>query len=377
MTTTPYNSCKHVPVGLAAGVDLKHLNFPPQTTYHLSMPMPKQSQSKKRVQRTTKNKKRLALKKTSRTVRNSPPRAVISHCSQEYLQAILDPFDGPLACVPTAPSIESQKVRTWAKGTFAVGTANFGFIEMSPLDMAANDASAITRSGSTYASSTMSGGAGAFVVNSNSTYASANFGDPETSPDLNEARVVAAGIRVRYTGTELSKGGSLYLWHHRNNGNLDGFGVTDYLAYQGASAMAVTRQWSSVIWTPVGTRDTRFGYNVGAPYGPYSLAAMVTGATGNTFEYEAAAVLEITGQDVRSMTPSHADPPGFNGAQEMQAQDNGYFAPYVGGAAARIRAATDGLADYLATGVSYANAAAHVYASVKQMSGQLNSLSLD
>jgi hypothetical protein len=339
--------------------------------------MPNKKVSQRKQQTRKRKTKSVGLTVASRKLRNSRPRAIISHCSRDYLHALLDPFDGPLACVPTAPSIESLKIRTWVKGVFTIGTAGFGFIEMSPIDMAAQDANPVQRSGVAFANTIMNGGPGSVTAQSNSPYFSSDFADPETAPLANEARVVAAGIRVRYTGTELNKGGVIYPWHHRNNGSLDTMGITDYLSFQGNSTAETNRKWTSVVWTPVGTRDTRFGYNIGAPYGPYSLAVMATGVPGNTFEYEAVAVLEITGQTIRSLTPSHADPPGFQGIQEMQSKDHGVFSPYVGDVGNRIAAAAQGLSDYLATGISYASSASRAYTAVKQMTDQYSTLSID
>lgn len=53
-------------------------------------------------------------------------------CLINYAKSLLNPFDAPPACIPVTPSIDSLKLKVFARGTCATGTQGFGFVVTRP-----------------------------------------------------------------------------------------------------------------------------------------------------------------------------------------------------------------------------------------------------
>lgn len=278
--------------------------------------------------------------------------AVISHCASEYLNALLNPFSGPLACVPIPPSVESRKVRYWVKSSLAIGTAGFGYVFGSPIGCLSNTQFCVHNSSSTYAGTVMStAGAGVQGFVSNTPFNNSSFGDPTLTPDLAQARVVASGLRIRYTGTELNKSGLVYPWHHRTNGELENENIADFYSFQGMEPFQVTRNWTTITWTPKTVVDWTFiGPLIGLNTNPIGI--MISGLPGNTYEYEFTTVAEITGPNVGALTPTHSDGNAFQAIQEISAQDDSPFSAFVGSAGSSVKQGMADIADFLKNGVS-------------------------
>lgn len=242
----------------------------------------------------------------------------LSHCASEYAQALANPYTGPLACVPNFPALPTRKVRTWARGTFATGTAGFGYIVMSPMRACVNDTVFLMSSFSTYTGTTIdvtlptNPGVGSHTANAD--YVTANIGP---SNQLVQPRLVAAGLRVRYIGTELDRGGQLVGLMEPNHQSLAGvnFGTVD--GYPESRRLPPTRTWCSLLYRPVDGGDLNFFATTipgafavdGDNYMAWCVQA--PGAAVCTLEFEAYCVFEYIGRDVRGKTPSHVDNVGF------------------------------------------------------------------
>lgn len=278
--------------------------------------------------------------------------AVISHCAAEYLRALLNPFTGPLACVPVPPAIESRKVRSWVKASFAIGSGGFGFAFASPIASITTSQFCCYASTSAYAGSVMTqGGVGVQGYLSNAQFVNGDFGNSLATPNLAQARIVASGLRVRYTGTELNKSGLIYPWHHRTNGDLENEGINAYYAFQGSEPFQVTRNWTCITWSPKTVADWTFSGPL-ANITVQPIGIMISGVPGNTYELEFTTIAEITGPFVGAMTPTHSDANAFQAMQEISAQDDSVFGAYVGSASANIKQGMNDIAEFLKNGVS-------------------------
>lgn len=281
------------------------------------------------------------------------PVVKLSSCVTDYVRALLDPFEGPLACIPQPPCVESRKSRFWVKGTMTIGTSGFGFVMVAPLRMAANDSNSVYFNDGLYAGvNTSTAGVGVSLANSNSSYNVLNFGDPVANPGLNQTRVVAAGVRLRYTGSELTKSGLTYPYFHRTNGSVVNQNVVNFYGNQGYEARAVTRAWTSVEYRPV--NDSDYIYSGAVSSANFNICILVTGTPGNTYEFDCCSVLEISGRNVTAMTPTHADPIGMQATQAVMSSETSAFSPFHGSSnsATHTAKALAEISEYLKFGVS-------------------------
>lgn len=265
----------------------------------------------------------------------------LSPCAREYAASLANPFTGPAACIPDYPALLTRKVRVWAKGTFATSaTTGFGCIVMDPLQGVCGDSSYFVASTTSALNSVTptftqaAGGAGNTYSASNSEYSLANF---DGGANGSTVRVVSAGLRVRYIGTELNRGGQIIGLTDPNHNSImtaDGVGKTlsDIEGNSESRRFAVDRTWKCVLFRPVDNNDNVLVSNdfmIGdqAIFAPghlymtfYIQAASAT--TSLSYEWEAYANYEVAGRNVRGKTPSHYDPNGFASVHAATAHSN-------------------------------------------------------
>jgi hypothetical protein len=124
-----------------------------------------------------------------------------------------------------------------------------------------------------------------------------------------EGRLVSWGIRVRYTGTDLQKNGTMYALEEPNHRDLDLKTLPELLAYERVKITPVTRAWTVVNYQPV--RAGEFDYSAHGTYldsSPY-LAIGIQCQTANPgeFAWEAFLNFEAVGSLARGKTSSHVD----------------------------------------------------------------------
>lgn len=234
----------------------------------------------------------------------------LSACAADYAKCLANPFTGPLACIPDFPVLYSSKQRVWAKGSFSTGTLGLGFIVANPLAAAANDLTCVWTSSAIYALNSVDiTNVNTVTVLSNSQYANANFGP---TPANIQCRIVGAGLRIRYMGSELNRGGYKIALLDPTHDSLNNATVATMRAEPTSVEFAVKREWTQVLYRPVYNDEMQFAdaINTAAPY----MAFLVQSATATTsleYEYEFSVVYEFQGRTIKSMTPSHSDPTGF------------------------------------------------------------------
>lgn len=206
-------------------------------------------------------------------------------------------------------------MKVFARGQMVPSaTSGFGFILVA--GHLANDANAaVLFTDSTYPGNSTSGlgPPGVNVANFNSPFAIADFG---ANIGL-EWRVVSLGVRARYAGTELERGGSVVTLEepdHQALGN--GRGYTDLQAYDKAYAQAVDREWVSTTHQPVTTADFNFTrnslVNAGNHYLCIAVQAPFTGGVPSTqpWEFEVYLNIECIGPLARMKIPAQVDRTG-------------------------------------------------------------------
>lgn len=290
-------SMKAGPPRAPAQVREKIKNFPPPSTTEFS-PLTK-SQRKRRQNRASK--KVISL-------------AGLSKLSIAYAASLVHPYEiGSAVCVPDYPSLPSRKMHVYSRGFVSTGTLGFGFIVFNPPRGVANDIDSIFYSDSTYAGAVTSSTAGAGVLAARciSDYTDASLAGTGT---FARYRLVSAGIRVRYAGTELNRGGVAVGLQHPMHGTLVGLNFQQFDTHPLSERFRPGQSWATINFCPTLVGELDYSGSPPSTRGQYFLAwALQAPAAGTAavFEYEVAANYEINGQDIRGMTASFADPTGM------------------------------------------------------------------
>jgi len=222
----------------------------------------------------------------------------------------------------------SKKSRVWSKGTFATGTTGLGFIVVDPLSAAVSDLTSVYSSSSAYAGNFISAAAAAGVVagTSNSEYVKAQIG---ANAAVAQCRVVSSGVRIRYIGTELNRGGQIVGLIEPTHDSLGGAVFADVNAQERSRLIPVLdRNWVTLTYFPVQKRESDFQTDVDPatrPLPAWFMAFAVNAASAGTpltYEYEHFTNLEYTGRSVRGLTPSHVDYVGYSAVHAVSQTSN-------------------------------------------------------
>jgi hypothetical protein len=236
-------------------------------------------------------------------------------CTFHYARALLDPFNGQLKeaspCVPDAYDFPSFKYQSRFRGVFVVGTLGVGFVVVSPRT-GVNDVPFIAVTDALWAGGTISV-SGPGIVRAT---------DPQipypatSSPNI---RLVACGVRARYIGTELQRGGQLIPFFTPNDDVIDD-SITEITSRAVTNILPVTRRWGQVNWLPSTPDDYTFSniQNAGLTSNAVTMGIAVSaGTVGTFFEYEIIRFWEaIPSLENNVTTPgqtrSHSDIPGLS-----------------------------------------------------------------
>jgi hypothetical protein len=246
----------------------------------------------------------------------------MSECASTYARSLANPFVDYQACIPDYPALMTGRFHTFAKGTMSTSSAaaagGFGFIVIDPSRGVANNAGAVMYSSaaSTLTQINLTGGANLVSVNTNSPYASASF----AAGNNQQYRVISVGLRIRYIGSELVRGGQWVGLHHPAHYSLHTYTIGIIDSYAESSRLPVTRDWASVVYHPVDTDDLDWAntFPVVTPavtdpscYMGFALQCPdTTGANVMSLEWEAHFNYEISGPLVQNKEVSHVDPVG-------------------------------------------------------------------
>jgi hypothetical protein len=204
--------------------------------------------------------------------------------------------------MPIYPVLPTAKRKYWIKGNMSTGTGGWGYVFGRPV--VASDVTCAFFTGPTFSGTSLeTSGTGVYsgYVNTGATSATMD-GSTYTF------RVVSFGIRVRYTGTELERGGTIYLLEHPNHGALTTLTAEDMLKYEYCDRAPVDREWHSVIYQPRLPNDYTFSTNeYGGTSAPF-MAIMIAGASTNpiNFDYEVVVNVEIMGYGITGKTSGAA-----------------------------------------------------------------------
>lgn len=237
----------------------------------------------------------------------------VPDCTIDYLDALCNPFETPAGvCLPADIfPMPSQKVKAFSRGTFTLGTSGVGFIIMSP--STASDTSALAFSTATTVMTT--GTTIAAATNKGySTFAKLpyTYADVVTNSEV-QCRLVGAGVRVRYVGTENGRNGSCIAYEDADHSSIEEYTWLTMLQENSVKGSRPSGDGSwdaSVSYTgPVRPSDLSF-VNDDTPAGTTNasvMGIMVSGVAGDQYAFEAVVHVEYIGSKVPGKTKTHAD----------------------------------------------------------------------
>lgn len=271
-----------------------------------------------------------------------------------YYAALATPFSMQArGCgVPSFPSVASQKATGFLNGVAVVGVNGMGFLAVSPC--LANDAGVVYYSEATYGQNSIQIDPSATGQTSRNMTSLPWDGDllvdgTASAPSSVRGRIIATGVRVRYIGTELERGGRLVTYVSPSHSNLNGASFDRLASRAEAVRLPVSREWVEMTIFANTTDELEYpGHLYGAVgqseyiravypcsnnetlnaaggsstfKGAVPLAFIFTGTPGNQFEYEIITHCEYVGASTSSfVTPSHCDIEGMSKVQNAASQ---------------------------------------------------------
>jgi hypothetical protein len=270
----------------------------------------------------------------------------ISDCALAYGAALVDPFGvvSPI-CVPDNIVLPSFKFATRIRGTLTCNSSGYAFAAVDPYQMVYNNGAnfgsaasasyqqALVQSTATYSGTGYNIGAttnytsGIVGTNSNSMFTILSLTSPASiGTNGTNMRLVAAGLALKFTGTDLANGGTVTLYRQQANGPIPGTVSGDGTVYTSAQMLAspyaeqlpLSREMRYVYFTPATPTDlayspvSSFIPVIGVTNDNRCMIITVDGAAvGASFMIDVIAHFELVGVNM-PLTPSHADAQGMS-----------------------------------------------------------------
>lgn len=262
-----------------------------------------------------KTKQRIVVDQQGTMIRHVP---FLSQCGRDYIKALMNPFSYIKACVPGLLPNFNQLATAFARGRMVCGTS-IGFVIVNPRAMCFNDIGGIACTTAGYAPAAIdlnAGAPGVEITNSNAQFTNAQVGDDS---DGIAYRVVGCGLRIRYIGKELDRGGQILAFHDPTHNCLQTRTFSNIDAEEQSRRFTVKPRWVNALYVPrieseYAMSDTRLGANVTpgtitSNTNSWYLGCIVQPAVTNAvYEWEVVASMEYQGKTVRNQQPTHSDP---------------------------------------------------------------------
>jgi len=281
--------------------------------------------------------------------RNMPVQGRLSKCASLYAVGVVNPFsfvDGSLSkyntsmginvenselpCIPEYPA-KSRKTKVFARGIFTTNVTGGAGLLLAPNRLAnlagTDDYTPWLIIDTTVAAGPIfpnadSGGVvtpGYAVIMPNSDYTAPALAGVGTT-----TRLVGAGLRIRYAGTELNRGGIVHCVEHISHSSLSGLTVATVSQFESYFRTPVIREWLTLVYTPINTLNAQANVDelhfnndpsrlfsvLGAAAGPsypHFMGMVVNASAQSVFEYEVVGLFEIQGPTIRDLTYSESD----------------------------------------------------------------------
>lgn len=310
--------------------------------------MTKKNQNKVKI--TVQSKKTTKKRKQKQKLVLGHPQAPlrVQECTYKYMLAKTDPWspNAAGACVPIDNMVMSQKNHAFLRQTITIGLNGYAYVAISPC--LANNTPCIYVTTNNYniaSSGVINIAAGIATVPAQITtqslptpYTASQLldGGLPSVPSAVKGRIVSAGFKFWYSGTELNRSGWMAPFVSPQHGTLEGYSIDGLLSWQTTNVIPTTssRKHQACVF---GIKDTEFAYavtpvnqtisfdSVASNY-PYSsnvevsantangapiAIVMFKGVAGQTYEFEYCQHSEYVGQPcVFAATKNSSDPQG-------------------------------------------------------------------
>lgn len=267
-----------------------------------------------------------------------------SECDRLLQSLQLSAYKEENPCIPTMPNVKSRKFQAWARGEFQCSSAPGGipgsaFITFAPRRLANDGNPAMGGVCPIYVSTP------SWIAPLGATIPDVEVPSPITPPgsyvgyNLNtdypstalplvtgrgiKYRVVGSGLRIRYIGTEINRGGIVHCTVTPNHDTVALADINQLGQLETYSRYPVTRDWVEIMHSPVMEDDFLYRPDQGtnpsyyttlfstAPFEHY-MVQQVTDCVGGAFEWQAVVHFEAVGAEVRGLTPTPVDVTGVS-----------------------------------------------------------------
>jgi hypothetical protein len=200
-----------------------------------------------------------------------------------------------------------MKTFSFVRTQSTLGTQGFGWVLGRP--NGSNDNQVIVYTNGTWAGTSTS----AMSTTATSAIAVANHNGPFSSadlgPDVAQWRLVACGVRVRYSGTTLNQSGRISTLEHPNHLTFSGFNMNEVMEFDNAVPLDFDRKWHTCTYQPMAPDEMTYTQNSTAPVstGNYFFALVFNGVAGEAYSIEYVQHCEYIGQLARGKTPTMTD----------------------------------------------------------------------
>lgn len=257
------------------------------------------------------------------TATRTVPRTVVRDCTRHYLGALTDPFGyfqhNLEVCIPDNLARPSFKVAVRSRGVASTGTADFGYICAQSF-INVNDVRALSATTATYSPSVTG------YMSSPGVQVYENTQLPFSAALARDSRTVAAGLRVRYIGTELDMNGTIVSVQSSslNHSTLYGLSYNDLASRPDVTVNHVSRKWTTISYKPISTAEDAWGEFATSGIDDYDM--IIAWSTDTTksklFEWEYVKYVEYiprADRAVSNTTRSHSDVEGVSAIRDYLA----------------------------------------------------------
>ena len=233
-------------------------------------------------------------------------------CAKHYAETVMDPFSTEAgACVPQLPCLESTKRRVFARGVGRVESEGFGGI-VAATCLTSDDVCAHVTNGTNFPGIKKMANANCTNAYTNSELTSSDFASHKV-----QGRVVACGIRIRFTGRKYDMNGTCYALEEPAHLDTQNLTVEDLRQFDRVKTTPFNKDWTVVTWQPVLPKETSYAPDpycapyTGEAHSPLLILIECQGMPAGTslpFEWEYVIHYEAIGSGARGKTPSHISP---------------------------------------------------------------------
>lgn len=289
-------------------------------------------------------------RKGRKTIKTNNEGAIrLSGCGKLYISGLLVPFqfvDGTsaklnrglgmsgdipeeLPCVPTFPSIKSRRHKIFIRTSATTGSFTTFQVAFAPRRISNDYPTAfgdfpplIVTNGSGDPGLAFSDELDIRGGTLNPAFTSYNWNSDYTVAaitPLNTIRVVCAGVRIRYAGSEINQSGIVHAVEEPNHYTLNAASLAYVSNYESYFRCPVSKKWCTLTYNPVDPEE--YEYQQDAAEDPatvgnllayrmnhHYMGFIVQGvAAQSLFEVEAVAIIEVVGANIRDLKQATSD----------------------------------------------------------------------